>query len=169
MNARLTATFLLVALGAFIAHSGTYAADPPAVVVQAEAERIAAIAKATRCSISVFDKASAGGGSGVLITADGYALTNYHVAKPCGDHAKCSLPDGKLYDAVIVGIDPTGDVALLKLLGRDDFPVAEIANSDAVRVGDWCFAIGNPFLLATDFQPTVTYGIVSGVHRYQYP
>ena len=58
---------------------------------------------------------------------------------------------------------------LIKLLGRDDFPTAEMGDSDQVQVGDWCFAVGNPFLLATDFQPTVTYGIVSGVHRYQYP
>ena len=42
-------------------------------------------------------------------------------------------------------------------------------DSDKVQVGDWAFAMGNPFLLATDFQPTVTYGIISGVHRYQYP
>ncbi len=55
------------------------------------------------------------------------------------------------------------------MLGRDDFPAAPLANSDLVRAGDWCFAVGNPFLLATDFQPTVTYGMVSGVHRYQYP
>ena len=82
---------------------------------------------------------------------------------------KCSMPDGRLYDAVLVSIDPTGDVALIKLLGRKDFPAAELGDSDAVRVGDWCFAVGNPFLLATDFQPTVTYGIVSGVQRYQYP
>jgi len=60
-------------------------------------------------------------------------------------------------------------VALLKLLGRDDFPIAEMADSDKVQVGDWCFAIGNPFLLATDFHPTVSYGVISGVHRYQYP
>jgi len=82
---------------------------------------------------------------------------------------KCGMPDGKLYDAVIVGVDPTGDVALIKLLGRDDFPHAEMGDSDAMRPGDWVFAVGNPFLLATDFQPTVTQGIVSGVHRYQYP
>ena len=43
----------------------------------------------------------------------------------------------------------------------DDFPVAELGDSDLMRVGDWCFAVGNPFLLATDFQPTVTYGIIS--------
>ena len=110
-----------------------------------------------------------GGGSGVLISPDGYALTNFHVTAPCGAAMKCGLTDGKLYDAVIVGIDPVGDVALIKLLGRDDFPVAEMGDSDAVHVGDWVFAIGNPFLLADDFTPTVTYGIVSGVHRYQYP
>ena len=44
-----------------------------------------------------------------------------------------------------------------------------MADSDKVRAGDWCFAIGNPFLLATDFKPTVSYGVISGVHRYQYP
>jgi len=82
---------------------------------------------------------------------------------------QCSMSDGRLYDAVIVGLDPTGDVALIKLFGRDDFPAAVMADSNEVRVGDWCFAVGNPFLLATDFQPTVTYGIVSGVHRYQFP
>jgi S1-C subfamily serine protease len=145
------------------------AAEVPKPVLDAQAQRVAAIAKATQCTISVFAKGGNGGGSGVLITPDGYALTNFHVVKPCGDHMLCSLPNGKLYDAVIVGIDPVGDVALIKLLARDDFPTAVQADSDKVAVGDWCFAVGNPFLLATDFQPTVTYGIVSGVHRYQYP
>jgi hypothetical protein len=60
-------------------------------------------------------------------------------------------------------------VALVRLLGRDDFPAAELGDSDQVTVGDWCFAVGNPFLLAHDFRPTVTYGLVSGVHRYQEP
>ncbi|MDA1212583.1 MAG: trypsin-like peptidase domain-containing protein, partial [Planctomycetota bacterium] len=110
-----------------------------------------------------------GGGSGVLISADGYALSNFHVTSSVGDFMLCGLNDGNLYDAVIVGIDPTGDVALIKLLGRDDFPHAVLGDSDAVQVGDWVYVIGNPFLLATDFHPTVTYGIVSGVHRYQYP
>ncbi len=138
-------------------------------VLKAEQYRIAAIAKAKKAAISVFANGGRGGGSGVVITPDGYALSNFHVTKPAGDHMKCSMPDGNLYDAVIVGIDPTGDVAMIKLLGRDDFPHAELGDSDKMRAGDWCFAIGNPFLLATDFQPTVTYGIVSGVHRYQYP
>jgi hypothetical protein len=91
------------------------------------------------------------------------------VTSEAGEAMKCGLSDGRLYDAVIVGVDPTGDAALIQLLGRDDFPCAELADSDRVRVGDWCFAIGNPFLLATDFKPTVTFGVISGVHRYQFP
>src|SRR5687768_15467548 len=145
------------------------AAEVPQPVLAAEQQRIDAIAKATRSAVAVFANDGNGGGSGVVITPDGYALTNFHVVQPAGNYMKCGMADGNLYEAVIVGIDPVGDVALIKLLGRDDFPAATMADSDKVRVGDWCFAIGNPFLLATDFQPTVTYGIVSGVHRYQYP
>ena len=145
------------------------AQEIPEAVAKAEKSRIAAIARATTSAVSVFANGGKGGGSGVVITPDGYALTNFHVAKPAGSAMKCSMSDNRLYDAVIVGIDPVGDVAMIKLLGRDDFPCATLSDSDQVQVGDWCFAIGNPFLLATDFQPTVTYGIVSGVHRYQYP
>ena len=82
---------------------------------------------------------------------------------------KCGLSDGNTYDAVVVGVDPVGDVALIQLLGRDDFPVAELGDSDQVRTGDWAFTVGNPFLLADDFHPSVSYGLISGVHRYQYP
>jgi len=145
------------------------AVTPDPAVMQAEDQRAAAIAKASAATVAVFDGAGAGGGSAVLISPDGFAVTNFHVTAPCGAAMKCGLNDGKLYDAVIVGIDPVGDVALIQLLGRDDFPVAEIADSDQVRVGDWCFASGNPFLLADDFTPTITYGLVSGVRRYQYP
>ncbi len=138
-------------------------------LLDAQERRIAAIAKATRSTISVFGPESQGGGSGVIISSDGFALTNYHVVESNGAFMNCSLPDGKLYRAVIVGIDPTGDVSLIQLLGRQDFPAAQIANSDDVAPGDACFAIGNPFLLATNFQPSVSWGIVSGTHRYQYP
>jgi S1-C subfamily serine protease len=149
--------------------SAASAVEVPAPVLKAEQARIAAIAKATRSAVAVFANGGNGGGSGCVITPDGYCLTNFHVVQPAGNYMKCSMADGRLYEAVIVGIDPVGDVALIKLLGRDDFPAAILADSDKVRVGDWCFAIGNPFLLATDFQPTVTYGIVSGTHRYQPP
>lgn len=136
---------------------------------QADHNRIQVIAQARKASICVFSADGKGGGSGVVVTPDGFALTNYHVVKPCGTYMHCSMSDGKLYDAVLVGTDPVGDVALIKLLGRDDFPVAVFGDSDRVQVGESCFAIGNPFLLATNFEPSVSWGIVSGVHRYQYP
>src|SRR4029079_3921354 len=119
--------------------------------------------------VAVFANEGNGGGSGVVISPDGYALTNFHVAQPAGSHMKCGMADDRVYDAVIVGIDPTGDAARIKLLGRDDFPTAVMADSDNVKIGDWCFAVGNPFLLATDFQPNVTIRIVSRRHRYQPP
>lgn len=143
--------------------------DVPDVVLAAQRERTEAIARAVASAISVYTADGNGGGSGVVISADGYALSNFHVTSPVGEYMQCSMSDGRLYDAVIVGLDPTGDVALIKLFGRDDFPVAVMADSNEVQAGDWCFAVGNPFLLATDFQPTVTYGIVSGIHRYQFP
>jgi len=144
-------------------------ADVPAEVLRAEANRVAVMARAKDSVLAVFSASGGGGGSGVTISPDGYALTNFHVAKPCGNALKCGMADGRLYDAVIVGFDPTGDVAMIRLLGRDDFPHATLGDSDRLQPGDWVFAMGNPFLLATDFQPTVTYGIISGVHRYQYP
>ena len=66
----------------------------------------------------------------MVISPDGYALTNFHVTHEAGIGMKCGMADGKLYDAVIVGLDPTGDVAMIKLLGRDDFPAAELGDSD---------------------------------------
>ena len=134
-----------------------------------QSQRVSAIESASSTAIGVFGPGSLGGGSGVVISPDGYALTNYHVVQSCKAFMKCSMNDGELYDAVIVGIDPVGDVALIKLLGRDDFPAAVLADSDQVQAGDYCFAVGNPFLLATNFEPSVSWGIVSGVHRYQYP
>ena len=145
------------------------AQEVPPAVRAAQQQRIDVMAQASSVTLSVFDGTGQGGGSGVLISADGLALTNFHVTSPAGSFMKCSLPDGKIYNAVIVGMDPTGDVALIRLFGRDDFPAASLGDSDRVRTGDWCFAVGNPFLLATDFQPTVSYGIVSGVNRYQHP
>jgi S1-C subfamily serine protease len=141
--------------------------DP--AVLEAERARVAVVERCMASTVAIFSPGGQGGGSGVVISPDGYALSNFHVTNATGKAMKCGMADGALYDAVIVGLDPTGDVALLKLLGRDDFPCAELADSDQVRVGDWCFTVGNPFLLATDFRPTVAYGVISGVHRYQYP
>lgn len=155
----------LLALGMLMPAS----VEPSPTVLAAQDARIGLIESFSPAVICVFGRGSGGGGSGVLISPDGYALTNFHVVSGAGDFMRCGLANGKLYDAIIVGIDPTGDVALIKLLGRDDFPYANLADSDNVRVGDWVYVAGNPFLLASDFQPTITYGMVSGTHRYQYP
>ena len=143
------------------------AVDP--AVIEAQQQRIDVINGFAPSVVAIFGPAAQGGGSGVLVSADGYCVTNFHVVQGLGPFMQCGLNDGNIYYAVRVGIDPTGDLAVIKLLGRDDFPHAALADSDAVRVGDYAYAAGNPFLLATDFQPTVTYGMVSGVNRYQYP
>jgi serine protease Do len=143
--------------------------EPAASVLAAQQQRIDAMRRAATATVGVFGVDGQGGGSGVCITPDGYVLTNFHVSSPIGYRMRCGMNDGKMYDAVVAGIDPTGDLAVLKMYGRDDFPVARIGDSDQVRVGQWCFAAGNPFVLATNLQPTMTYGLVSGVRRYQYP
>lgn len=141
--------------------------DP--VLEAVETRRIESIARAVPSAVSVFVPGGGGGGSGVVISPDGYALTNFHVTSPAGSFMRCGMSDGNVYDAVIVGIDPVGDLAMIRLLGRSDFPTATLGNSRTAQAGDWCMVIGNPFLLATNLKPTVTYGILSGVGRYQYP
>ena len=139
---------------------------------EAEAERIKVINKVKPAVVAVYMRGGAGGGSGVIIDPEGYALTNFHVVQPTGPTMVCGLPDGILYDAVLVGLDKVGDVALIKLIAKEKgkpFPFAELGNSDKTKVGDWSLAMGNPFLLATDFSPSVSFGLVSGVNRYQYP
>jgi len=83
---------------------------------------------------------------------------------------KIGLPDGKLYKAQVLGVDPGSDLAILLLEPRKDgksYPHSPLGDSDALLVGETVFAMGNPFLLATDFTPTLTWGVVSGTHRYQ--
>jgi S1-C subfamily serine protease len=142
---------------------------PSLEVLRAQQERIQAMALAIQSTVGVFGTDGDGGGSGVIISEDGYVLTNFHVSSPFGNRMRCGLADGTMYEAVVTAIDPTGDLALLKMYGRDSFPYASVADSDAVQVGQWCFAAGNPFVLATNLKPTVTFGLVSGVRRYQYP
>src|SRR5689334_22826667 len=149
-----------------------FAAAQMPLALKSEADRVAVVAKVEPSVVAVFARGGQGGGTGVLISEDGYALTNFHVVQPTGPTMQCGLPDGVLYDAVLVGLDKVGDVALIKLLPKKEgqkFPAATMGDSDLVREGDWSIAMGNPFLLATDFTPTVTFGLVSGVHRYQSP
>ncbi|MCG3125965.1 MAG: hypothetical protein CHACPFDD_00793 [Phycisphaerae bacterium] len=139
-------------------------------VREAEAQRVEVFARAARSVVAIFANARAeGGGSGVIISQDGYGLTNYHVVGEMVESRKGvgGLSDGRLYELSVIGIDPGGDVALFKLEGADSFPWSPLGDSDAVRAGDAAAAMGNPFMLAEDYTPTITLGIVSGVHRYQ--
>ncbi len=141
-------------------------------VAKSQKDRVDLIEKLKPTVVSIFAPGGNNGGTGVVITEDGYALTNFHVVQPTGPTMKCGLADGYLYDGVVVGIDKVGDVALIKLLPRtpgQKFIPAILGDSDTVKEGEWSLAMGNPFLLATDFTPTVTFGLISGVHRYQYP
>ncbi|RMF42144.1 MAG: PDZ domain-containing protein [Planctomycetota bacterium] len=155
----------------FPAASG-WAAEPlqiDAAVLAAEDQRVEVMRQASASTLAIFGLDGGGGGSGVIISPDGYALTNYHVSSACGDHMRCGLSDGRMLDAVIVGIDATGDVSLIKLFSDRPLPAAPLGDSDQIRVGMWVFAAGNPFVLATNLQPSISLGMVSGVHRYQYP
>jgi S1-C subfamily serine protease len=141
-------------------------------VLEAEGRRVAVVEKVKPAVVAILAPGGNNGGSGVVIDKDGYVLTNFHVVEATGPVRKCGLPDGILYDGVLVGLDKVGDVALVKLQPKvkdKPFPFVALGDSDKVQAGDWSLAMGNPFLLATDFHPTVTYGLVSGVHRYQYP
>lgn len=83
---------------------------------------------------------------------------------------KIGMPDGQLYEGIVLGIDPGSDLAVVRLVPKypgQTWPHCELGDSDELLVGETVFAMGNPFLLATDFTPTVTFGIVSGTHRYQ--
>jgi S1-C subfamily serine protease len=160
---------LVFLLGIAVLGDFTRADDP---VREAEAKRIAVIDKIRPAVVAVFANGGQGGGSGVLIDPEGFALTNFHVVQGVGPTMQCGLADGVLYDAVLVGLDKVGDVALIKLLPKEKdkpFPFVALGDSDQVKPGDWSLAMGNPFLLATDFTPTVTFGMISGVNRYQYP
>ena len=141
--------------------------DELLAVKQAEAARIAAIQGIYGSVVAIYGNDRGGGGSGVLYDAHGFAITNHHVVAAAGVEGWAGLADGKLYRWRLLGSDPGGDVAIIQLLGRNDFPVAPLGNSDQVRVGQWAMAMGNPFVLAEDQRPTVTLGIVSGVKRFQ--
>jgi serine protease Do len=99
-------------------------------------------------------------GSGYFIEADGYLVTNNHVVADA-DKITVQLPDGREFDAEIVGTDEATDVALLKVDGVNDMPIVEFGDDRLLRVGDWVVAVGNPFGLGG----TVTAGIVSSIGR----
>ena len=100
------------------------------------------------------------GGSGVIISKDGYVVTNNHVVDGA-TKLRVKLNDGRTFDAKLIGKDSATDVALLKIDGDDDLPTLPFGSSDALRLGEWVLAIGAPF----DLQSTITAGIVSAKAR----
>ncbi|WOE75809.1 Do family serine endopeptidase [Alterisphingorhabdus coralli] len=105
-------------------------------------------------------------GSGFIVSADGYVVTNNHVVSndrrnATVDSITVTMPDGTEYDAELVGRDQESDLAVLKIEGDDPFPFVQFGDSTQTRVGDWVIAIGNPFGLGG----TVTSGIISAVYR----
>jgi len=101
-----------------------------------------------------------GQGSGFIISADGSILTNAHVVDRA-DRVTVTLKDGRRFDGVVRGVDEVTDMALVKISPDGDLPVAPLGDSDAVQVGDWAIAVGNPLGLDN----TVTLGIVSTLNR----
>ena len=98
-------------------------------------------------------------GSGVIISEDGYIVTNNHVVEDAAE-IEVVLNDNRSYEASVVGMDPTTDLAVIKV-NESELPSLSFANSDEVKVGQWVLAVGNPFNLSS----TVTAGIVSAKAR----
>jgi len=103
-------------------------------------------------------------GSGVIISPEGYILTNEHVINNA-DKIQVTLPDGREFKGEIRGKDSRSDLAIVKI-DASDLPVAVLGDSDEIKIGQWVVAIGNPFGFALQNpEPTVTVGVVSALHR----
>ncbi len=101
-----------------------------------------------------------GTGSGVIISEDGYIVTNNHVVKDATE-IEITLNNKKSYTAKLIGTDSKMDIALLKINANEKLPYTAFANSDSVRIGEWVLAVGNPYNLTS----TVTAGIISAKAR----
>ncbi|MFD2091714.1 S1C family serine protease [Blastococcus deserti] len=147
--------------------SGTGAAAQNVVIKDPETATTAtaAAAKAAPSVVTVYvtTASGSGSGSGVVLTEDGYVVTNNHVVAEGGtaDSVQVRTSDGTLYDATIVGTDPASDLAVLRLDGAEGLTPATFADSDDVQVGDVAVAIGAPLGLSN----TVTDGIISATDR----
>lgn len=105
-------------------------------------------------------RASIGSGSGVIITADGYIITNNHVIANASQ-LEVTLNNNKTYPAELIGTDPKTDIALIKIENDEEFPYVAFGDSNDLKIGEWVLAVGNPFNLTS----TVTAGIVSAKAR----
>ena len=101
-----------------------------------------------------------GMGSGVIVSPDGFLITNNHVIEDA-DQIEVTTNDNRVFSADLVGTDASSDIAVLKIKGNDPFPYLRFADSDQTRIGEWALAVGNPFNLNS----TVTAGIISAKAR----
>jgi S1-C subfamily serine protease len=148
--------------------SGSSASGQSVVIrnPQSATTATAAAAKAAPSVVTIYvaSGSGSGSGSGVVLTEDGYVLTNNHVVNMDGPDAgivQVRTSDGSLYDATVVGTDPSSDLAVVKMDGVDGLTPATFADSDEVQVGDVAVAIGAPLGLSN----TVTDGIISATGR----
>jgi serine protease Do len=104
-------------------------------------------------------------GSGFIISEDGHVLTNEHVIGRNSRAIQVTLSNGASYEAILIGRDEYADLALLKINADVKFDYAQFGNSDDLMVGEWAIAVGNPFGLFEDGQPSVTVGVISALKR----
>lgn len=161
----------LVVVLALVARSPASWADPPSAAAT-DARALETALALEDALVALVDRVRPayvmiGGGSGVLISADGYMLTNNHVVGTTRTF-QVMLPSLARYKASIVATDQLGDLALLKLEGAKDLPFLELGDSDALAVGQRVLAIGNPWMAGRmDAQPTVTWGVVSAINVFR--
>lgn len=165
MNRLLAIALFVTAIGGFIIAQPSPLANEHVDGLDAEMQGL--IDKAIPAFVFI------GGGSGVVISEDGYFITNHHVwtnaVRPAEQVVRLG-GNAMRFTADAVGADPRGDIVLGKIRLEEGVkvPYAKLGDSDAVRVGDMCFCIGNPFMLAGQgSEPTVTLGTVTATHRFQ--
>ncbi len=157
----------LVDHGSGLATTATSAQNVVITDPQTATSATAAAAKAAPSVVTIYvtDSSGAGSGSGVVLSADGYVLTNNHVVTLDSSTTNATVQvrtsDGALYDATVVGTDPSSDLAVVKLTDASGLTPATFADSDQVQVGDLAVAIGAPLGLSN----TVTDGIISATGR----
>jgi serine protease Do len=161
MRTTIGLTTLLLALT--LSQAQAQSPDDIARVKARETARMAVIDRVSKCFVAI------GGGSGIIVSADGEILTNHHVAgsRPIGSTWIVVRPGGKFQKAKILGTDPRGDITFLKMIDPGPYPYVELGDSDAIQTGQAVIALGNPFGFSKDGTPNVTTGLISAAHRYQ--